>query len=191
MSRFGGEQGSRDGRGCSPRLKLGVGLAIALAALLSLGRLHSLVALRSSSTVSGSAGEWSGRCVGVADGDTISVLHDGAAVKIRLNAVDCPERVQAYGAVARRFTSDLVFGKTVTVRPTDTDRYGRTVGDVETPDGRTLNEALVIAGLAWWYRQYAPHDARLEALEAEARRARRGLWADRDPVPSWEFRRER
>jgi micrococcal nuclease len=128
--------------------------------------------------------------VSVADGDTISVLHDGAAVKIRLNAVDCPERSQAYGSAAKRFTSDLVFGQTVTVRPIDRDRYGRTVAHVLTGDGRDLGEALVSAGLAWWYQQYAPNDGHLKALENEARRAGRGLWADRSPVAPWEFRRE-
>ena len=65
----------------------------------------------------------------------------------------------------------------------------RLVADVILPDGRNLNRELVRAGLAWWYRRYAPHDAELEALEAEARAARRGLWADPHPVPPWEWRR--
>lgn len=134
---------------------------------------------------------WSDRCVSIADGDTISVMYHGVEVRVRLNAVDCPERRQAFGNVAKRFTSDLVFGKIVTVSPTDTDRYGRTVGDVLTPDGRSLNQALVEAGLAWWFRQYAPDDRRLQALEAEARNARRGLWRDESPIPPWEFRRMR
>lgn len=134
---------------------------------------------------------WAGRCVSVSDGDTISVRHRGSEVRVRLNAVDCPEGGQAFGNVARHFTSDLVFRKVVTVRPTDTDRYGRTVGDVLTPEGRSLNEALVEAGLAWWYRRYAPDDRRLRALEAEARDARRGLWRDANPIPPWEFRRMR
>lgn len=49
---------------------------------------------------------------------------------------------------------------------------------------------LVRAGLAWWYRHYAPRDRELERLEAQARAARRGLWADKDPVPPWEWRKE-
>ena len=75
------------------------------------------------------------------------------------------------------------------MEPTDRDQYGRLVADVILPDGRNLNRELVRAGLAWWYRRYAPHDAELEALEAEARAARRGLWADPHPVPPWEWRR--
>lgn len=116
-------------------------------------------------------------------------MYKRVEVRVRLNGVDAPEQHQAFGTAAKRFTSKTVFGKVVTVSPTDTDQYGRTVGDVRMPDGRSLNEELVAAGLAWWYRRYAPRNARLQALEAEARRERRGLWADRDPVPPWEFRK--
>lgn len=42
--------------------------------------------------------------------------------------------------------------------------------------------------MAWWYRQYAPNDRSLQALEEEARRERRGLWADPNPIPPWDFR---
>ena len=44
-----------------------------------------------------------------------------------------------------------------------------------------------MAGLAWWYRQYSK-DASLGVLEEDARQARRGLWADPNPVPPWEVR---
>jgi micrococcal nuclease len=59
------------------------------------------------------------------------------------------------------------------------------------PDGRNLNQEIVRAGFAWWCRQYARHDKELERLEAEAKGAKRGLWADKDPMPPWEFRRLR
>jgi endonuclease YncB( thermonuclease family) len=70
----------------------------------------------------------------------------------------------------------------------DTDRYGRTVAEIILPDGRNLNQEIVRAGFAWWYVKYACHDAELERLEAEARAAGRGLWADKEPTPPWEFR---
>ncbi len=83
------------------------------------------------------------------------------------------------------------FKKTVTVRVHDVDRYGRQVAEIILPGGRNLNQEIVRAGLAWWYRQYARHDKELERLEAEARAAKRGLWADKAPVPPWDFRRRR
>ncbi len=57
--------------------------------------------------------------VGVSDGDTITVLHSGKSVRIRLNGIDSPEKRQAFGKRAKQFTSTLVFGKTVTVQFVD------------------------------------------------------------------------
>ncbi len=82
-----------------------------------------------------------------------------------------------------------MFGKTVTVNVMDVDRYWRTVGEVVLPDGGSLNEGLVKAGLAWWYRRYAPEDGTLAQLEANAKAAKRGLWAEPNPVPPWEWRK--
>jgi len=35
---------------------------------------------------------WTGKVVGVSDGDTITVMHDGKGEKIRLYGVDTPEK---------------------------------------------------------------------------------------------------
>ncbi|MBX3319809.1 MAG: thermonuclease family protein [Nitrospira sp.] len=131
---------------------------------------------------------FTGKVVAVLDGDTIEVLHHGKAERIRLNGVDCPEKKQAFGQKAKQFTSSLVFGKSVMVVPRDTDRYKRIVGDVFLPDGVNLSYELVRAGLAWWYRKYSD-DVLLAVLELEAQLARRGLWADPQPVPPWEWRK--
>ena len=135
------------------------------------------------------AEQFTGKVVGISDGDTISVLREGKAVKVRLHGVDTPEKAQAFGTQARKLTGDLVFQQTVTVVIRDTDRYGRLVGEVLLPDGRSLNQELVKAGMAWWYRQYAPNDTTLAQLEAEARTAKRGLWADAHPIPPWQWRK--
>ena len=136
-----------------------------------------------------SAQDFSGKVVGIKDGDTIEVMRGGRAVTVRLHGIDTPERGQPFGTRARQHTSDLAFSNVVTVRHRDTDRYGRTVGEVILPDGSSLNAALVRDGLAWWYRQYAPGDLELAALEEDARSSRRGLWADAEPVAPWDWRR--
>ena len=69
------------------------------------------------------AEQFTGKVVGVSDGDTISVLREGKAVKVRLHGVDTPEKAQAFGTQARKFTSDLAFQQTVTVEVHTTDRY--------------------------------------------------------------------
>ena len=135
-------------------------------------------------------GDFVGKVVGVSDGDTIEVMRAGRAVRVRLEGVDCPESRQAYGTRAKQFTSELVFGKTVSVQVRGTDQYGRILGEVILPNGRSLNRELVRNGYAWWYRRYS-NDPVLQQLEQEARRERRGLWRDRNPTPPWEFRRER
>jgi len=134
------------------------------------------------------AGTFPGKVVAVTDGDTIKVMHQGRAERVRLAGVDCPEKHQAFGKKAKQFTADLAMGQEVNVIAQKKDRYGRTLGYVILPDGRNLNRELVQAGLAWWYRQFSS-DSSLGELEAEARAARRGLWQDSHPVPPWEFRR--
>jgi endonuclease YncB( thermonuclease family) len=135
---------------------------------------------------------WSGKVVSIADGDTITVLRDKEQVRIRLYGIDTPERGQAFSKRAKQFTSKLVYGKVVEVEPVDIDRYGRTVALV-TVFQRLVNEELVNAGFAWIYTRYCdrPICERWKVLEQEAREAKRGLWADPNPIPPWEFRKKR
>jgi len=134
------------------------------------------------------ASSFAAEVVAVRDGDTILVLYDGKRFTVRLAAIDCPERGQAYWDVAKRYTESAALGKTVMVDVTGKDRYGRTLAEVTLPDGKNLNRDLIRAGLAWWYRRGAPEDKELEALEAEARRLKLGLWVDPNPFPPWEWR---
>lgn len=132
---------------------------------------------------------WNGSVVGVLDGDTVDVLHKRHAERIRLHGIDCPEKGQAFGTVAKLATSALVFGRPVTVKPHTTDRYKRVVAEVFLPDGTNLNHQLVKNGWCWWYRKYAPKDPVLEALEGEAREAKRGVWSEPSPMPPWAWRK--
>jgi endonuclease YncB( thermonuclease family) len=134
-----------------------------------------------------------GRVVGVADGDTITVL-DAVKVqhKIRLAGIDAPEKKQAFGNRSKELLSDMVFDKTVNVETEKRDRYGRQIGKVLV-NGLDVNLVQVERGMAWFYRQYqreqTPNDRRLyEAAEDTAKAEKRGLWQDLSPVPPWEFR---
>ncbi|TKB71201.1 MAG: endonuclease [Nitrospira sp.] len=133
--------------------------------------------------------DFSGPVVSVLDGDTLEVLHNQRPERIRLSGIDCPEKRQAYGQKAKHAASDLAFGKEVTIQTHGHDKYTRTIGDVILPDGMNLNQELVKQGWCWWYRKYAPGDTVLEGLEREAREGRKGLWADLQPVPPWEWRK--
>lgn len=137
------------------------------------------------------ATKFEGTVTGVLDGDTIKVLHDGHEDVVRLNSIDCPEKEQPFRQEAKKFTSTKCFGRRVTIDSDKHDRYKRTLGDVILQDGSLLNAELVRAGLAWWYRYFAPDNKVLERLEQQARDAKRGLWADPNPTPPWEFRHRR
>ncbi len=143
-----------------------------------------------------------GKVVGIADGDTVTVLEESDQQhKVRLAGIDAPERRQAYGDRAKQHLSSLVYGKAVVVVWDKRDRYGRIVGRVLARDcsGLTCRYSVdagleqIKAGLAWHYKQYAkeqPLAERLEyaALEQLARTRREGLWHDADPIPPWEYR---
>ena len=135
----------------------------------------------------------SARVTGIKDGDTIEAINDSSktTITIRLAHVDCPERSQAFGRRARQFTSDFCFGKNITLLQADIDRYGRRVCEVYVegiPAQGRENLALVKAGLAWHFKRYSKDETYAKA-ENEARAARIGLWADPNPTPPWEFRK--
>ncbi len=138
--------------------------------------------------LAGPVNAFTGKVVKVTDGDTLEVMHNGRAEKVRLAGIDCPENGQPYGQAARRFALELVAQKIVRIEVETTDRYGRTVGEVFLNNGTSLNRELVRNGHAWWYRRYSSETS-LGQLEDAARQARRGLWQEPDPVAPWDWRR--
>jgi endonuclease YncB( thermonuclease family) len=146
-----------------------------------------------------------GRAVGVTDGDTITVLDaSGIRHKVRLAGIDAPERGQPGGFRSKESLSRLVFEQQVRVEGAANERDGLLVGKVwvAPPDcpscGMTLDAGLaqITTGRAWWFRRQAkersPDDQRrYEFAEQEARAKKVGLWRERDPVPPWEWRKER
>lgn len=129
------------------------------------------------------------RVVSVHNGDTLTAL-DAANVqhKVRLTGIDAPEIGQPFGTKARDRLTALAKGKTVTIHGHGQDRYGRTLASVDI-EGDDLGHRIVADGLTRHYTGYSK-DAGLAAAEREARAARRGLWADKAPVPPWEWRVE-
>lgn len=134
------------------------------------------------------AATFSGKVVGIADGDTLTVLTDSKKQhKIRLAEIDAPEKHQPFGTKSKQFLSDLYFGKEAEVFPRVKDRYQRIVARVKR-GGVDANAEQVNRGMAWVYRRYAKdHD--LYVLEQAAKVEKRGLWADASPTPPWQWRR--
>jgi endonuclease YncB( thermonuclease family) len=135
------------------------------------------------------AAEFAGRVVGVSDGDTLTVLTGAREeVRVRLAEIDAPESGQPYGARSKQVLSDLAFGRQVRVSTVDIDRYDWVVGRVHA-GSRDVNAQMVRQGAAWVFVRYS-RDPALPPMEAEARAARRGLWAlpEAERMPPWEWR---
>lgn len=130
-----------------------------------------------------------GHVIEMIDGDTLSVLYQDKEVRIRLYGIDAPEKKQPHGTEAHLYACGLATRQTITVIGVSKDRYGRLVAKVSLPDGRSLNHEMVRAGMAWWYRQYAPNDVAFASLEEEAQHKKRGLWRNPAPIAPWEWRK--
>ena len=131
--------------------------------------------------------EIQGKVIRVLDGDTIEVLQDKKPVRIRLANIDAPEKKQAFGRWSANQLKALLAAQPVTVTYTQTDRYGRIIGHVFTTNGTDASRFMVQSGAAWVYERYNV-DESLPALQREAQEQKRGLWADANPVPPWEWR---
>lgn len=132
-----------------------------------------------------------GKVVSVADGDTITILDsNNQQTKIRLYGIDTPEKAQAFGNKAKKFTASLTAGQQANVKVYDTDRYGRSVGVVFV-NGTNVNEELIKNGYAWQYRKYCKASFCNDwlKLEEHARSFAFGLWIDSNPQPPWEWRK--
>jgi endonuclease YncB( thermonuclease family) len=136
----------------------------------------------------------SGRVVGVADGDTLTVLDSRKQQhKVRLIGIDAPEKAQPFGERSKQSLSDLAYNRNVLVQTHKRDRYGRVLGTVLL-DGIDLNLVQINRGLAWHYKAYAREQthndrSRYAMTEEVARSDRRGLWRDAEPTPPWAWRK--
>jgi endonuclease YncB( thermonuclease family) len=126
----------------------------------------------------------------VRDGDTVDVVDsDGETIRVRLHGIDAPEHGQRFNRESAAYVKGVVAGRKVRIRRVDVDQFERLIGEIWLGDQR-VNGEIVRAGFAWHYRQYAGDDSELALAEAEARRDRRGLWADDRPLPPWVWRRQ-
>jgi micrococcal nuclease len=161
-------------------------LAWLVRAALSLGCWLALAAGAAAATLEGVV-------IVVVDGDTVLFKPDHysatsrAFMKIRLAAIDAPEADQPHGEAATRALSEWLLKRRVRIETVATDDYGRTVGRIWLDD-LDINAELVRQGHAWastWRGR-----AELRALQAEAKRQRRGLWQADEVVQPWVWRRQ-
>jgi len=145
--------------------------------------------------------EFTAKVIEVLDGDTVLVVRPGGLLKVRLAEIDAPEvahagmggqppnsqKAQAFGADSAQSLSGMVMGKQVKFTSQTMDQYGRMVAHLSI-DGLDVNAEQIRRGMAWEYSNFHSNKA-LIALQNEAKQALRGLWAQSDPMPPWEWRK--
>lgn len=130
------------------------------------------------------------KIIKISDGDTATCLTDDKVqLKIRLWQIDAPENGQAFGKVAKKSLSDLIFGKYVMLKVHQQDRYGRTVGEIYLGQ-QNINKQMVKNGMAWAYKEYVK-DQEYLSLENTAKRQKLGLWIDKNPVYPSHYRKQK
>ena len=135
-----------------------------------------------------------GRVIGIADGDTLTILDaNNEQHRIRLAGIDAPEKKQPFGQVSKQSLSDLAYARDVEVEWGKQDRYGRIVGKIIV-SGEDINLIQIKRGLAWHYKKYEGEQSMADRItyaneEAQAKQLRTGLWVDPQPIAPWDWRK--
>ncbi|EPF5144107.1 thermonuclease family protein, partial [Escherichia coli] len=137
----------------------------------------------------GNSTTFEAKVVKIVDGDTITALDaQNTTIKIRMYGIDAPESKQAFGQKAKQALTTAIATKIVTVIDHGTDIYGRMLGTIWL-DGYDINASMVDSGYAWVYRfednAIVPGYIKYESA---AQKEAKGLWADTNPVPPWQWR---
>ncbi|MAG24194.1 hypothetical protein CMI47_01315 [Candidatus Pacearchaeota archaeon] len=106
----------------------------------------------------------------VIDGDTFQ-LEDGR--KIRLTNINAPEKSQANHELSLNYLKQFL-NKSIQIEITETDRYGRTLANVYTPDYLNLN--LVSLGFASKFLVQDSEISNFAKAEAQAISTGLGIW---------------
>lgn len=136
------------------------------------------------------------KIVYVIDGDTVLILKNKDKIKIRLDAIDCPEDGQEWGDIAKYGLMKILKNNIVKIEEHGTDYYSRTLATLyvkNKSNWMNVNERMVTLGHAWVMRKYYKHlslerQTKLNQLERWAKAKKVGLWKTSNPIPPWQWR---
>ena len=114
----------------------------------------------------------------IIDGDTFDVLLDGREERVRFFGIDTPERGDACFSEATEATRQLtIAGVRLLADDRNSDRNGRLLRYVYTPDGVSVDAALIANGYTRAWTDDGQHRDALVTLEGVARDGHIGcLW---------------
>lgn len=126
----------------------------------------------------------------IIDGDTFEIVTSNQQTyKVRMNAIDCPERKQPYYQQAKNKLAAYIFGRVVQINWASKDRNQRILGDVYFKNNY-INQQLIADGLAWHFKRYN-NNPQLAAVEDKAKQEKKGIWQEANPVAPWLYRQQR
>lgn len=124
----------------------------------------------------------------IADGDTVPFTGKaGNRYKLRLNAIDAPEKNQPFNKTTKLSLSALCLNQVATVVTNKRDKYGRSISDLFC-NGVFANNYQVRHGYAWVFRKYS-RDPQMLELESNAHYSYLGLWSAPSLIPPWQWRK--
>jgi micrococcal nuclease len=135
----------------------------------------------------------------VVDGDSVYLSQRNGEVEIRLASIDAPETSkpgkpgQPFSAASASALRKLApVGAQASGICFERDQYNRSVCTLIVA-GKDVSKEQVRTGYAWanqaaGIKFIRSHD--ILKLEAQAKASKAGLWAQSNPVPPWQFRRD-
>ena len=126
-----------------------------------------------------------GTVMRVSGGEKLLVRTRHRTFRVRLAGIRTPGMSQPFGKAAENALRRLLSGRKVRVAQVGSLRNRWMAAEVYR-DQVQVNAELVRRGLAW-AAPNTPAGSHFRKLEAEARAARRGLWAEPNPMPPWEW----
>jgi len=148
-------------------------------------------ALLFSSVIAVSCKKGTARVTHVIDGDTIVIQDEHSTNKVRLAYIDAPKIKQIYGNKSKEYLTQLIYGKTVTIKPITNDKYNRIIAEIYL-NGRNINLIMIREGHAWLYRKYTDDKNFYDIgdnAENDAKAGKFGLWGSENFIPPCEFRK--
>lgn len=131
------------------------------------------------------------KVIKVTDGDTYKAkLPTGKKITVRMEGIDAPELKQEFGKQSKQFLQEIIEGKYVNLQITGIDKYNRILAYTNLTEHQEASWEMVVMGFAWHFKKYNS-DELLRVAENVARIEQRGLWSDPNPVPPWDFRKQK
>ena len=122
------------------------------------------------------------------DGDSLVISTSSGPRQVRIFGIDAPEKGQSFGKQAHQYLQKLIINQDVLIETLDQDAYKRAVARITLREN-DIATMMIKAGYAWAYRRYNQDPTQLD-LEQKARKEKRGLWQQNEPVAPWIWRKQ-